>query len=453
MFLRKTCQGVLQYGKGCLKLQTFKHSTAVPPRVQNSSAKRYIGKARLSSVTPSLSLLSRNIVTTSKCAQVDAAEKRNVTFEKITSFSAPYSHLKIKVAGQSLQLYYVWLRDHCQCKQCIDQKTFQKNIVTNDIPLDIQPKEVNIEGDDLVIEWPDGHVTTYSLNWLLENAYPGKPDILQVPKVLWNAETIKSQSPTPVPYQEYMDTDGGLRNMLKDLLTYGFGLVSEVPANTDATEKVARRVAFVKETLYGGMWYTRATGEYKDYKDSSFSNVGLGSHIDTCYFNEPSGIQVFHCLQEAPQGGESVLVDGFHVAMQVKKQNPDAFDYLVRTPIPHYCLDDQYHLRSVDTTFRLDPCTGDLVQFRYNNYDRGIINTIPADEIPRFYCAMKLLSQEVMSPDNEYWFKLSPGTVIFIDNWRTMHGRAEFAGERILCGCYLPRDDWLSKARYLGLAK
>lgn len=41
--------------------------------------------------------------------------------------------------------------------------------------------------------------------------------------------------------------------------------------------------------------------------------------------------------------------------------------------------------------------------------------------------------------------------VIFIDNWRVMHGREAFTGMRQLCGCYLTRDDVLSAARCFGL--
>lgn len=41
--------------------------------------------------------------------------------------------------------------------------------------------------------------------------------------------------------------------------------------------------------------------------------------------------------------------------------------------------------------------------------------------------------------------------VLFIDNWRVLHGRESFTGLRQLCGCYLTRDDVLNTARSLGL--
>ncbi len=57
------------------------------------------------------------------------------------------------------------------------------------------------------------------------------------------------------------------------------------------------------------------------------------------------------------------------------------------------------------------------------------------------------------SPRREHWVKLTPGTTLFIDNWRVLHGRSAFSGERRVAGCYLPRDDWVGRARCLGLVQ
>lgn len=36
-------------------------------------------------------------------------------------------------------------------------------------------------------------------------------------------------------------------------------------------------------------------------------------------------VQVLHCIKQAANGGESVMVDGFHAAQQLKKEDPEAF--------------------------------------------------------------------------------------------------------------------------------
>jgi trimethyllysine dioxygenase len=45
--------------------------------------------------------------------------------------------------------------------------------------------------------------------------------------------------------------------------------------------------------------------------------------------------------------------------------------------------------------------------------------------------------------------RLSPGTALLFDNWRTLHGRRAYQGFRWLCGAYLNKEDFDSKLRVL----
>lgn len=49
--------------------------------------------------------------------------------------------------------------------------------------------------------------------------------------------------------------------------------------------------------------------------------------------------------------------------------------------------------------------------FRYNNYDRAVINTVPYDTVRRWYTAHRALTTELRRPENELWVKLKPGKV------------------------------------------
>ena len=58
--------------------------------------------------------------------------------------------------------------------------------------------------------------------------------------------------------------------------------------------------------------------------------------------------------------------------------------------------------------------------------------------------------REVESPRHTVVYKLQPGTVLFLDNWRILHARTHIhapAGSRLLCGAYCARDEWVAKAR------
>lgn len=84
--------------------------------------------------------------------------------------------------------------------------------------------------------------------------------------------------------------------------------------------------------------------------------------------------------------------------------------------------------------------------------DRAPLSSIPQSEVDSYYRHLKTMAALVKLKDNEHWFRLSPGTVMIIDNWRLLHGRASYQGERILRGCYYSRSDFMSKARHYGIA-
>ena len=48
----------------------------------------------------------------------------------------------------------------------------------------------------------------------------------------------------------------------------------------------------------------------------AYTNVGLAPHVDLMYLESPPGLQFLHCVRfdEDVKGGESTLVDVFHVA-------------------------------------------------------------------------------------------------------------------------------------------
>lgn len=88
---------------------------------------------------------------------------------------------------------------------------------------------------------------------------------------------------------------------------------------------------------------------------------------------------------------------------------------------------------------------------RFNPYDRAPLRTVPPEDMAHFYDSYEALTNIIRRQESEFWIKLKPGMVLLVDNWRVMHGRSGFTGKRVICGCYLPRDDWTSRARVMGL--
>ena len=139
------------------------------------------------------------------------------------------------------------------------------------------------------------------------------------------------------------------------------------------------------------------------------------------------------------------------VAEDVRHHHPDDFSTLCKYRIHHEYAEPQHHLRSLDPILKVHPLTLQLEYIRYNQYDRAPLSAVPTADIKKVYSAIGRLGRMLSLPENEFWLKLRPGTVLFVDNWRVLHGRAAFTGSRRMTGCYLPRDDWIGKARILDL--
>lgn len=89
--------------------------------------------------------------------------------------------------------------------------------------------------------------------------------------------------------------------------------------------------------------------------------------------------------------------------------------------------------------------------YSFNIYDRATFNSIAENKILEFYKSYQLFGNMIRDKNNSLELKLTPGNVIFIDNWRVLHGRNSYTGTRDLCGCYVSRSEWLSKAKSLEL--
>lgn len=357
--------------------------------------------------------------------------------------------LRVNRWPHTLGLSYLWLRDHCQCSDCYNHLTHQRKFDIQNIPLNIRPAVIKTTEEGLELQWPDGHESKYEYKFLWQNIFEAQRTSQKDPQRPWNAATFPKSGLTTVPLSEIQDPKKeGMKRLVSSIITHGIGFITEVTPDVESTRAVVEEIGDVRETLFGKMWSFQ--DNYK-HADTAYTNEYLGPHTDTTYFSEASRIQVFHCLQQAPEGGETLLMDGFNIAEQYRNRHPEGYDFLSSTAIPSQYIGDGHHFQALDTIFKHNPATGKLQQFRYNIYDRAPLVSIPVEKMQEFYLHMRNLTKLIRNPKNEYWHKLEPGTLLFIDNWRVMHGRNTYSGPRIMGGCYLSNDAFTSKARTLGV--
>ncbi|KAI9821378.1 MAG: hypothetical protein M1832_003384 [Thelocarpon impressellum] len=262
----------------------------------------------------------------------------------------------------------------------------------------------------------------------------------------WGKE-IKQQPPS-VSYEAVVGTDEGVRDWLAAVRLYGFCYVDDSPATPEATEKLLERITFIRLTHYGGFYdFTADLAS----KDTAYTTIALGAHTDTTYFSDPVGAQMFHLLSHTDgSGGESLLVDGFRAAKILRDEDPEAYQVLSEIRVPSHASGNEGISIQPMAPFPVlnhHPVTKELVQIRWNNDDRATMDRWKSeDELEAWYSAARKWSQILRRPENEYWEQLRPGRPLLFDNWRVLHGRGAFTGNRRMSGGYLNRDDFVSRA-------
>jgi trimethyllysine dioxygenase len=205
---------------------------------------------------------------------------------------------------------------------------------------------------------------------------------------LWTGDSIKNAPPT-VDYNTVMATDNGLKDWLYTIRKYGFCYIENTPITPEATEKLLERIAYIRNTHYGGFYdFTADLAK----GDTAYTQLGIGPHTDNTYFSDPAGLQVFHLLSHPDgEGGASQLVDGFAAAQQLQKEDPRAYQMLSKTSIEAHASgneDSSIQPWQAFPTLVHDPRGGHLVQVRWNTTDRGAID-LPLHKMHLWYLAAR----------------------------------------------------------------
>mmetsp|Transcript_6235 Transcript_6235/g.6793 ORF Transcript_6235/g.6793 Transcript_6235/m.6793 type:complete len:192 (-) Transcript_6235:54-629(-) len=185
-----------------------------------------------------------------------------------------------------------------------------------------------------------------------------------------------------------------------------------------------------------------------EHADTAYSNGYLDPHTDGCYLETPPGVQAFHVIEQSNDGGENMLVDGFQICDALRVKEPKMFEFMTQPNFEFFYKDKETSYKSRQPLIKLDPTTRHIYQFRFNNYDRSPPSPGLAD-LKLYYATIQAILDLIRDPEYAYQIKLKPGELLLTNNWRVMHGRTEFIGNRRMLGCYISMDDFTSKMRVL----
>ena len=317
------------------------------------------------------------------------------------------------------------------------------------------PERAELTADgDLQLYWqPGGLRSLHSNAWLRAQSDLMQARGQQPPdQIVWDATRIED---LPEPSYTTVMTDEEARLELFDqVLNWGVTLIREVPAHPGTVETVAGWFGQIQPNPYADDPARPLVASIRvDPAQPVATRMShfLGPHTDTCWRQNLIGLLLMHCLQAHPEGGRSMLVDGFAVAARLREQSPEAFALLSTVPIAFgSVVADRDDWRA---TGRVISVSADAVieGIRYNGNSIAQLD-LPDDLIEPVYAALEHF--ESILYDRSLWWRplLAPGDLLIIDNHRVLHGREAFdaaAGERHIQCCNVERDDFHNNYRRL----
>ncbi|MEB3885983.1 TauD/TfdA family dioxygenase [Lyngbya sp. CCY1209] len=343
------------------------------------------------------------------------------------------------------RFHYIWLYDHCLCPKCHHPSSFQKIQDLSDAVELPKPKSAKLHDETLIIDWEENppHRSIFPVSWLLNRAYDPQPEPRLAPreKVLWDPAMLESNPPEWCDYKPDC-----FEPWMNQLSTLGFTRLRKMP-----WEKLNGFMSSIGPTYYlgqnGPYCTVKATPKDGDKslspegQDLSFFANGLSPHTDITYLPTPQIVQLLYCVENEASGGESIVIDGFRVAEDFRRDYPRYFDILTRTPVTFSQFYQSWHYYVSQTTPILQvKDTGEVAKifFCHKNLDLDL----PFEQVESFYEAYSTFFRYLKNPAYEYSFRMRPGDCLLVQNFRILHGRKAFdrgSGSRHLEVSYM---DW-----------
>lgn len=253
-------------------------------------------------------------------------------------------------------------------------------------------------------------------------------------------------------YQEVLHDDKAALAWLLALRRVGIVYLKGAPAEQGQVARLAERIGYLRLTFYGHTWQVQ--DKYMA-NNVAYTSGRLSLHTDYPALHFAPGVQFLHCINQAEEGGESEVVDGFHMAELLQREDPEAFRVLTSLPVDFtdtgtdYC---DFMLQSKKCIIDVNP-EGRVLRINYNNATRDSVLDVPLHQVQPFYRALRAYVDIMNRPENVVTYIMNPGDIVTFDNWRLLHGRRPYISSpdrlRHLEGAYLDWDEVMSRLRIL----
>ena len=345
--------------------------------------------------------------------------------------------------GEKKEIHPFWLRERVNGDRFVDIKTKQRLFDPTQIQENIKINDINLSKDFLEVTFNDGASTKLSIQELIEE-FSNNDFIKLIKKVEWDSYLDDLNI---FEFKENFFEKEEMYNALVSFYKYGFVIFKDVPTKDNFLINFANSIGSVRRTNFGEFFNVRSK---PNPNDLAYTSLPLAPHTDNPYRNPVPCIQILHCIENNVQGGLSTLVDGFTVTEKLKKDFPKYYKILSEVKVRFQFVDQSVVLEDWAEMIRVDE-NGEFKQVRFSPR-LDFVPLLDLDKLELYYNARKKISELYNSDKYRIQFKLSPGDLLMMDNYRLLHGRTAYdsnEGDRFLQGCYIDYDSTDGKLKHL----
>ena len=343
---------------------------------------------------------------------------------KIKSNSVTFSDGEINV-----DLPFLWLRDNCQCDECRITETQEKQFLLHSVPIDIAPKAVNKIDDNLIIQWPDKHESVIPIKMIHESTQNRYPE-----HKFWPENYI----PEYFDWSNFLGESSTAIAALSAFLKFGVIILKNAPKESNSLELLSGRLGPIHETLFERIHNVSVTGHVYNV---AHTPKGLPPHNDFASYRYQPSVQALHMLENECEGGESIIVDGWSLADDLKTDFPEYFSILKKFRVPFREFDEDNETYAEEPMIRCNS-NGLIESFRFSNQLMQMIDP-SRPNVQQFYEAYHEVSRRVHLDKYRTTFRLNGGEVLIVASLRVLHAREPFIpnGKRHLQDAYFVHDN------------
>ncbi len=345
--------------------------------------------------------------------------------------------------GAKKEIHPFWLRERVNSENFLDQKTQQRLFDPTMLKNSSEISKVNISDKFLEVSFKDGSYAKLVIENILKE-FEKDNELYFIDKISWKSDF---QNNNIYKFNKNFFEEKIMYESLLNFYKYGFVIFENVPTQDNFIVNFANSIGSIRRTNFGEFFNVKSK---PNPNDLAYTSLPLAPHTDNPYRKPVPCIQLLHCIENEVGGGLSTLVDGLAVTEELKKEHPSFFQILTEIKVRFQFVDDNVVLEDWAEMIQLDE-NKRLKQVRFSPR-LDFVPLMDKGKLELYYAARNKISEMYNSEKFRIEFKLKPGDLLMMDNYRLLHGRTEYnanEGNRFLQGCYIDYDSTEGKLKHL----